>query len=123
MQKTQLDDYCMVLNDGETFTSVLGCKIVFVPKGTELEQDIDCFIKDNYFAGGEGVTEVEDLLELEQDTDPLSEEDVADWVSSQSGDSESFNATVFGTLADLCNKKVSALQLKSEIRKSLLGDK
>ncbi len=48
----------MVLNDGETFTSLSGCRILRVPDGVEPE-NIDTWVKDN-FGNGDDLNIVED---------------------------------------------------------------
>jgi|LakMenEpi03Aug12_release.lakeMendotaPanAssembly.Ray.scaffolds.fasta_scaffold1502767_1 hypothetical protein len=48
----------MVLNDGETFTSLSGCRILRVPDGVE-DDDIDTWVKDN-FGNGKDLNIVDD---------------------------------------------------------------
>lgn len=46
----------VVLNDGETFTDIRGCMIVWVPDNTP-EEDVDEYVKE-HAANGTHVTEV-----------------------------------------------------------------
>jgi len=42
--------YVVVLNDGETFTGVEGCKILSIPNDIEGD-DVDVYVKENYLTG------------------------------------------------------------------------
>ena len=46
----QGDDQVVVLNDGETYTSLTGSKILTIPTDID-ENDVDTYVKDNYKYG------------------------------------------------------------------------
>ena len=51
----------------------------------------------------------------------LSIEDIEEWVHETTGDAESFNATVLGAIANICNGTESPENLQQSILKVLAG--
>lgn len=55
MYGNKLAKCVVVLNDGETYTSLFGCKIIIVPDDVE-EHDLDEWIKDNFDTEGQHIS-------------------------------------------------------------------
>ena len=58
-QMTNLDNMIVVLNDGETFTNLRGCRIMTLPDNLP---DDDLAVEDWIFENWSGGTPIEDLL-------------------------------------------------------------
>jgi hypothetical protein len=51
--------WVIVLNDGETYTAVSGCSILYVPTSVDDVDDIDGFVKENVEEKGYNIGMVE----------------------------------------------------------------